>query len=127
MTYGPHFNGRLRADMLLAVIIAPSMKDHPEFDTRITSLYERPVSFKEWRPAEGHAEAGVEKLPHGFLWPLDANNSQHTFARIGEELRKGRIVSTFADKTLLVLGPHHDSPDVPIFDEDMKHYHRRIA
>ena len=113
--------------MLLVVIIAPSMKDQPEFGTRITSLYERPVSFKEWRPANGHAEPGVEKLPHGVLWPLDANNSQHTFARVGEELRKGRIVSTFANMTLLVLGPYHDSPDVRSFDEDMKHYNRRLA
>ena len=89
--------------------------------------YGRQVSFKEWRPANGHVEAGVEKLPHGFLWPLETHNCQHTFARMGEELRKGRIVSTFADMTLLVLGPHHDSPDVRSFDEDMKHYNRHMA
>ncbi len=52
---------------------------------------------------------------------------RRTIARIEEELRKGRIVSTFANMTLLVLGPHHDSPDVHSFDEDMKHYNRQIA
>lgn len=91
------------------------------------SPHERKVSFKEWRPSNGHAEAGVEMLRHGFLRPLKAHNSRRTLARIDAELRKGRIVSTFANMTLLVLGPHHDSPYVHSFDEDMKHYNRRIA
>ena len=91
------------------------------------SLYERQVSFKEWRPSNGHVEAGAEKLQYGFLRPLKAQDSQRTFARIEEELRKGRIVSTFANMTLLVLGPHHDSPHVHNFDEDMKHYNRHLA
>ena len=88
---------------------------------------ERQVSFKEWRPSNGHAQAGVERLRHGFLLPLKADDSQRTFARIEAELRKGRIVNTFANMTLLVLGPHHDSPDVRSFDEDMKHYNRRLV
>ncbi len=91
------------------------------------SPYERQVSFKEWSPSNGHTEAGVEKLQYGFLRPLKTPNSQRTFARIEEELRKGRIVSTFANMTLLVLGPHHDSPYVQSFDEDMKQYNRRLV
>ena len=91
------------------------------------SPHEKKVSLKEWRPSNGHAEAGVEMLPHGFLRPLKIQQSRRTIARIEEELRKGRIVSTFANMTLLVLGPHHDSPDVHSFDEDMKHYNRQIA
>jgi hypothetical protein len=66
-------------------------------------------------------------LRHGFLRPLRAHSPRRTFARIEAELRKGRIVSTFANMTLLVLGPHHDSPDVHSFDEDMKQYNRSIA
>ncbi len=90
------------------------------------SLHQKTVSLKEWRPSNGHAEAGVETLRHGFLRPLKVN-PRRTTARIEAELRKGRIVSTFANMTLLVLGPHHDSPDVHSFDEDMKHYNRQIA
>jgi len=90
------------------------------------SPHERKISFKEWRPSNGHAEAGVETLRHGFLRPLKVNPRRST-ARIEAELRKGRIVSTFANMTLLVLGPHHDSPYVRSFDEDMKQYNRRIA
>jgi len=90
------------------------------------SPHEKTVLVKEWRPSNGHAEAGVEKLRHGFLRPLQIQHSR-PIARIEEELRKGRIVSTFANMTLLVLGPHHDSPDVRSFDEDMKHYNRQIA
>ena len=91
------------------------------------SPHEMKVSFKEWRQSNGHAQAGVEKLPHGFLLPLKTHDPQRNFALVEAELRKGRIVSTFANMTLLVLGPHHDSPDVPSFDEDMKHYTRRLA
>ncbi|HYN14551.1 MAG TPA: hypothetical protein VES66_02035 [Terriglobales bacterium] len=91
------------------------------------SPHERQVSFKEWRPRNGHAGSGVEMLHHGFLRPLRMHDPNRTFARIGEELRKGRIVSTFANMTMLVLGPHHDSPYVHSFDEDMKRYNRRLA
>ena len=91
------------------------------------SPHETKVSFKEWQPRNGHAGDGVEMLHHGFLRPLKVHNPNRTFARMGEELRKGRIVSTFANVTLLVLGPHHDSPYVHSFDEDMKHYNRRLA
>jgi hypothetical protein len=91
------------------------------------SPHERKVSFKEWRPSNGHTEAGAEVLRHGFLRPLRVDDPRRTFARIDAELRKGRIVSTFANMTLLVLGPHHDSPYVHSFDEDMKHYNRRLA
>jgi hypothetical protein len=90
------------------------------------NLHEREISFKEWLPSNGHAEAGVEALRHGFLRPLKVD-PRYTTARIDAELRKGRIVSTFANMTLLVLGPHHDSPYVSFFDEDMKHYNRKIA
>ncbi len=89
--------------------------------------FERQVAFKEWSRNNGHAEVGVERLQYGFLRPLKARDSQRTFARVEAELRKGRIVSTFANMTLFVLGPHHDSPDVRSFDEDMKHYNRRLA
>ncbi|HVP52131.1 MAG TPA: hypothetical protein VMT05_08490 [Terriglobales bacterium] len=91
------------------------------------SPYDRQVSFKEWRPSNGHVEGGVEKLQYGFLRPLKTSNSVRTFARVEEELRKGRIVSTFDNMTLFVLGPHHDSPHVHSFDEDMKRYNRRFA
>jgi len=91
------------------------------------SPHEMKVSFKEWHPSNGHGEAGVEKLPHGILLPLTAHDPHRNFALVEAELRKGRIVSTFANMTLLVLGPHHDSPDVRSFDEDMKHYNRRLA
>ena len=91
------------------------------------SPYERNVSFKEWQPGKRQARAGAEMLPHGFLRPLSVHDPRGTFAHIEAELRKGRIVSTFANMTLLVLGPHHDSPDVHSFDEDMKHYNRRMA
>lgn len=86
----------------------------------------REVSFKEWRPSDGHAQAGAEMLRHGFLKPLKVN-PRRSVARIEAELRRGRIVSAFANMTLLVLGPHHDSPYVQSFDEDMKHYNRRLA
>jgi hypothetical protein len=88
---------------------------------------ERKVSFKEWRPSNGHVEAGVEPLRYGFLRPLKVHSPRRTFARIEAELRKGRIVNTFANMTLLVLGPHHDSPYVRSYDEDMRHYNRRLA
>jgi len=91
------------------------------------SPHEMKVSFKEWRPSNGHVEAGVEKLRHGFLRPLKAHDPLRSFAHIEAELRKGRIVSTFANMTLLVLGPHHDSPYVHSFDEDMKQYNRQLA
>jgi hypothetical protein len=84
---------------------------------------ERQVSFKESRlPRNGHAGTGVEMLDYEFLRPLRVHDPNRTLARIGEELRKGRIVSTFANMTLLVLGPHDDSPYVHSFDEDMKRY-----
>ena len=86
----------------------------------------RKVSYKEWRPLNGHTEDGVEVLQHGFLRPLKINPF-HSSARIGAALRGGRIVSAFANMTLLVLGPHHDSPYVQSFDEDMKQYNRRLA
>jgi hypothetical protein len=85
------------------------------------------LSFKEWRPISGHAETGVEMLRHGFLRPLKTHNPGRTLARIEAEVRRGRIVSAFANMTLLVLGPHHDSPYVHNFDEDMKHYDRRLV
>ncbi len=88
---------------------------------------ERKVSFKEWRPTNGHDVAGVETLQHGFLRPLKVHSPRRTFARIEAELRKGRIVNTFANMTMLVLGPHHDSPYVSSYDEDMKQYNRRLA
>lgn len=91
------------------------------------SPHERKVLVKEWRPSNGHSEAGVEVLRHGFLRPLKMEHSAHPIARVEAALRKGRIVSTFANMTMLVLGPHHDSPDVHSFDEDMKHYNRQIA
>jgi hypothetical protein len=91
------------------------------------SPHEMRVSFKEWLPRNRHPHPGAEPLPHGFLRPLKVHSPRRTFARIEAELRKGRIVSTFANMTLLVLGPHHDSPHVRSFDEDMKHYTRRIA
>jgi len=91
------------------------------------SPHEKTVLVKEWRPSKGHVEAGVEMLRHGFLRPVKMQNSRRPIARIEEELRKGRVVSTFANMTLLVLGPHHNSPYVHSFDEDMKHYNRQIA
>lgn len=91
------------------------------------SPHERQVSFKEWRPSNGSAPDGVEKLRYGVLRPLKVHSPRRTFARIEAELRKGRIVSTFANMTMLVLGPHHDSPYVRSFDEDMKHYNRRLV
>ena len=91
------------------------------------SPHERKVLVKEWRPSNGHAKTGVEMLRHGFLRPVRIQPSRRPIARIEAELRKGRIVSTFANMTMLVLGPHHDSPDVHSFDEDMKHYNRQIA
>ena len=91
------------------------------------SPHEKTVSLKEWRPSNGHAEAGVEMLRHGFLRPLKVDHSRRPIARIEAELRKGRIVSAFANMTMLVLGPNHDSPYVHSFDEDMKHYGRQIA
>lgn len=87
---------------------------------------EKKVSVKEWRPSNGRTELGVETLRHGFLKPMKVHDPRRTFARIEAELRRGRIVSTFANMTTLVLGPHHDSPYVPSFDEDMKHYNRRL-
>jgi hypothetical protein len=90
------------------------------------SPYERKISFKEWLPSNGHAEDGTEMLRYGFLRPLKVN-PRRTTARIEAELRRGRIVSTFANMSLLVLGPHHDSPYVSSFDEDMKQYNRKIA
>ena len=91
------------------------------------SPHERNISVKEWRPSNGHAKTGVEVLPHGFLRSVKTQDSRRSIARIEAELRKGRIVSTFANMTMLVLGPHHDSPYVRSFDEDMKHYNRHIA
>ena len=90
------------------------------------SPLDKKVSLKEWLPADGGTRAGGETLPHGFLRPLRAHNPRSTFARIETELRNGRVVSTFANMTLLVLGPRHDSPYVHRFDEDMRHYNRRI-
>jgi len=90
------------------------------------SYIARKVAFKEWRPRNGHAEAGVEVLRHGFLRPLKVNPLRSS-ARVEAELRRGRIVSAFANMTLLVLGPHHDSPYVRNFDEDMKQYNRQLA
>jgi hypothetical protein len=90
-------------------------------------IQHRKVSFKEWHPSKDLAVPGAEMLLHGCLRPLKVHSPRRTFARIEAELRKGRIVSTFADMTLLVLGPHHDSPEVRFFDEDMKRYNRRIA
>jgi len=91
------------------------------------SPLERNILVKEWRPTNGRAEAGAEVLPHGFLRPVKIQQSERPTARIHAELRKGRVVSTFANMTMLVLGPHHDSPYVHSFDEDMKHYNRHIA
>jgi hypothetical protein len=78
----------------------------------------------EWLPRTGGLQSGAEPLRHGFLRPL---KDHRPLARIEAELRNGRIVNAFANMTLLVLGPHHDSPYVPSFDEDMKHYNRLIA
>jgi hypothetical protein len=89
--------------------------------------HERKVSFKEWRPSNGDVDQGAETLRYGVLRPLKVHSPRRTFARIEAELRKGRIVSTFANMTMLVLGPHHDSPHVHSFDEDMKHYNRRLV
>ena len=89
--------------------------------------HERKVSFKEWRPSDGHPQQGVETLRYGILRPLKAHSPHGAFARIQAELSRGRIVSTFLDMTMRVLGPHHDSPDVHSFDEDMKHYHRQLV
>ena len=91
------------------------------------SPLERKILVKEWRPSNGHTEAGSEVLPHGFLRLVKIQHSERPIAHIEAELRKGRIVSTFANMTMLVLGPHHDSPYVHSFDEDMKHYNRHIA
>ncbi len=88
---------------------------------------ERKVAVKEWKPAQGNPGIGAELLSHGILCPLRVHSPRRTFARIEAELRKGRIVSTFANMSLLVLGPHHDSPDVRFFDEDMVQYNRRMA
>jgi hypothetical protein len=88
---------------------------------------EKKLSLKEWRPSNSHSQDGVEMLQHGFLRPLKTHDPCRTLARIDSELRKGRVVSTFDNMTLLVLGPHHDSPYVHNFDEDMKQYNRRLA
>jgi hypothetical protein len=94
---------------------------------KVMSPYiDKKVSFKEWRPKNGHAPAGMEVLPHGVLRPLKVN-PRRSGARIEAELRRGRIVSAFENMTLLVFGPRHDSPEVHKFDEDMKHYNRRLA
>jgi len=85
------------------------------------------VSFKEWRPSNGHGQVGAEVLQHGFLRPLKADDPSRTLARIEAELRKGRVVSAFDNMRLLVLGPHHDSPYLHNFDEDMKQYNRRLV
>jgi len=87
---------------------------------------DRTVYFKEWRPLGDKIEAGAEKLRYGFLRPLQIQGPKSTYARIENELRKGRIINTFADMTLLVLGPHHDSPQARFYDEDMRHYARRF-
>jgi len=91
------------------------------------SPHERKILVKEWRPSNGRAEAGAEVLPHGFLRPVKTQPSRRPIARIEAALRRGRIVSAFANMTMLVLGPHHDSPYVHSFDEDMKHYNRQMA
>jgi len=87
---------------------------------------DKKVSFKEWQPKNGRTQAGLEVLPHGVLRPLKVD-PHRSGARVEAELRRGRIVSTFDNMTLLVFGPHHDSPEVQHFDEDMKHYNRRLA
>ncbi len=88
---------------------------------------ERKVAFKEWCPTAATGNTRGEKLMYGFLRPVRVHSPRRTFARVEAELRKGRIVTTFANMTLLVLGPHHDSPEIRFFDEDMKQYNRRLA
>ena len=89
---------------MLAVLSAPST-EHPTRSLRA-----------------GESQTGPLGIRHGIA---KVHDPCRRFARVKEELRRGRIV-TFANMNTLVLGLHRDSPYVPSFDEDMKHYKRRL-